>query len=565
MVKLFYRTDGRISQVTLLGRIGRIQDRKRSGGVTSFMNPFEPLPQITLVDVVTGAARWTPESPCICFEEQILTWREFEDGTNRFANTLLAAGLQQNDTVGVLVPNCPEHLMAVFGIMKAGGVVVPLSHFLSTEILIRLIADAELRFLFLGAGFEPLTPPDALAGAGLSPDQVFFVGETPAQDPGPFRHYGEIVDAAETSPGLRPCYTDRCNIIYSSGTTGIPKGIVHTHYSRHEAALGLMAALRVRPDSNGLISTPLCSNGSWSVFLSCFASGAPVTILRDFSVEGLLAAIKTHACTWTFAVPTQLERILASPALEGADLSALEYIVSSGAPLRQSSKQALIERLDCGVFEIYGQTEGLATILTPEDFTNNMASVGRPGPGSDIVILDDNGQPVADGVAGEITGYSSALMAEYHNRPEDTEAVWWHAPDSRRFVKSGDIGKIAADGMLHILDRKKDMIISGGFNVFPKDIEDVIARYPAVQDVAVIGLPHPDWGETPVAIVIASDDADKNATELVNWTNARVAKTQRVRKVIFRQHDFPRNLIGKVLKRELRKEYADRTEQWADV
>jgi acyl-CoA synthetase (AMP-forming)/AMP-acid ligase II len=257
-------------------------------------------------------------------------------------------------------------------------------------------------------------------------------------------------------------------------------------------------------------------------------------------------------------VPTQYIVTLAHSKFDDYDLGSLEVTLSAGSPLRLDTKKEILERFGPGLHELYGCSEGTATMLKPERMLDKFASVGTPVLGFDMRVVGDDDTELPWGETGEIVGYGAGLMKEYYKRPEETAAAIWRGPGGRSYVRTGDIGRFDADGFLYIVDRKKDMIISGGFNVFPTDIEAVLGGHDDVLDVTVIGIAHEKWGETPLALVIRAEGAASSAEELKDWANARLAKPQRLSGLEFRE-DFPRNVLGKVLKRELRAEY-DRTQ-----
>jgi acyl-CoA synthetase (AMP-forming)/AMP-acid ligase II len=228
-------------------------------------------------------------------------------------------------------------------------------------------------------------------------------------------------------------------------------------------------------------------------------------------------------------------------------------MLSAGSPLRQDTKDAVLERLGPGLFELYGFSEGFATICRPEQH-HKRGSVGTPVIGFDLRIIDDQGNELPAGEPGEIAGYGGGLMKGYHRKEAETDAAIWRDARGRTFLRSGDIGKVDEDGFLYILDRKKDMILSGGFNIFPKDIEEIVGAHPEVSDVTVIGVPDPKWGETPVALVIPAPGTQIDTDALLTWANENLSKTQRLKAVELRD-EFPRNALGKVIKRELREPY----------
>ena len=221
-----------------------------------------------------------------------------------------------------------------------------------------------------------------------------------------------------------------------------------------------------------------------------------------------------------------------------------------------SMKLRVARELDCELIELYGLTEGIITTLDPEDLGTHPASVGKPVPGTDLRIIDDEGRELPPGEAGEIVGWSRFVMSGYHNRPEATVEATWLDPSGRPWLRTGDIGRLDADGYLYLVDRKKDMILSGGQNIYPADIEAVLKTHEAVFDCAVIGIPHEKWGETPLGLVVLrTDRAGTDAEALRGWANARLGRQQRLSRVEF-VPDLPRNPNGKLLKRELRKLYA---------
>jgi acyl-CoA synthetase (AMP-forming)/AMP-acid ligase II len=253
-------------------------------------------------------------------------------------------------------------------------------------------------------------------------------------------------------------------------------------------------------------------------------------------------------------VPTQFTVLLEQPDFDSYDLSSMRIWNSAGSPLRTQTKAEVLKRFSGELVELWGLTEGAATTLKPEDMENKMESVGLPLLGWDVRIIDEQGQELPPGEAGEIVAFSSWLMPEYYKLPEKTAEAIWLDVAGKTYLKTGDMGKLDEDGFLYILDRKKDMIISGGVNIFASDIEDVLTRHPAVQDAIVIGIPHPKWGETPIAMVIAREGVSISEEELIAWVNPKLAKYQRISGVEFRD-DFPRNAMGKVLKRALRAPY----------
>ncbi len=514
------------------------------------MRGLDQLPLVTLADTVAGHAKFFPSNTALVFGEERLSWRELDQRITRVANGLLGLGLVKGDRVALIAGNSPAMVEILLGVNRAGCVMVPLSLLAASDALARMIADSGARALFVSDGHQEIIGPH-LGGLPELGDRLFGVGVV---GPG-WRAYREWRDQqATTPPGIRVGHADECVIIYSSGTTGAPKGIVHTQYNRAQFALGIGLEFRFTTASVALVTTPLYSNGTWLMFLPALMVRATLVLMAKFEPAAFLELVERERVTHTFMVPPQYLAVLNHPALATADLGSLRLLSSAGSTLRADVKRRIMAEMAPVLLELYGLTEGIATILSPEDVLRKAESVGTPLFGGDIRIIDAAGRELPAGEIGEIVGFGSGLMKGYHNRPEATAETVWLADNGRTYLKTGDIGRLDADGYLYILDRKKDMILSGGFNVYPRDIEEVIAGHPDVADVTVIGIPDPKWDEVPLALVIPKANAAIDPEALMAWTNHRVGKAQRVAGVRFRD-SFPRNALGKVLKKELRTEY----------
>ncbi|HEY0859027.1 MAG TPA: AMP-binding protein, partial [Albitalea sp.] len=348
------------------------------------------------------------------------------------------------------------------------------------------------------------------------------------------------------------------NIIYSSGTTGTPKGIVQPHRMRW-AHVQRGARYGYGPHAVTLLATPLYSNTTLVVFFPTLAFGGTVVLMPKFDAAGFLDLSQRHRVTHTMLVPVQYRRIMARPDFGEHDLSSYRIKFCTSAPFPAALKADVLARWPGGLVEFYGLTEGGGTcILDAHLHPDKLHTVGRPAPGSDIRLIDDDGREVAPSQAGEVVGRSPGMMSGYHGRPEATREALWYAPDGSRFIRTGDIGRFDADGFLTLIDRKKDMIISGGFNVYPSDLEAQLRAHAAVADVAVLGVPSEQWGETPVAFVVRQPGDETRAGDLRDWLNARVGKTQRLADLELVE-ELPRSAIGKVLKRELRERWMSRS------
>jgi acyl-CoA synthetase (AMP-forming)/AMP-acid ligase II len=355
-------------------------------------------------------------------------------------------------------------------------------------------------------------------------------------------------------PGIRHAAGDDFNIIYSSGTTGVPKGIVQTHAARLHFAFSNAIELGITAEARTLTTTSLYSNGTWIVMLPTLFAGGTLHVMPQFGPDAFLEQVQRHAITHSFMVPAQFIAVLDEPALPDADLSSLHRVLCAGSPLRRDTKRAVLERITPGLVELYGFSEGFAAMLKPHEHAAKFDTVGTPVMGFDLRVIDAEGRPCPPGQPGEIVGYGAGMLREYNARPDLTAELIWRDEHGRSFIRSGDIGMLDEDGYLTIIDRKKDMIISGGFNVFPTDVEAVVGGHPDVSDVTVIGVPHPKWGESCLALVIPRAGAAPAAEAIRDWANERLAKHQRLAAVELRA-EFPRNALGKVLKRQLREPY----------
>jgi acyl-CoA synthetase (AMP-forming)/AMP-acid ligase II len=509
-------------------------------------------PQVTLPALVALHGKWRGARTALIEGERRLTWREFERETARAAGGLEILGLCAGDRIAVLMDNSLEMVVLLFGILRFGGVAVPLNLSITDSAVARMIEDADARAIFASQRHcrridELRAQSEVVARAarvGLGAPGIGwleFNGWLAAQSP---QWRSEV--------GLE----QECNIIYSSGTTGSPKGIVHTHASRMHWAVDLALALRYRGDCVTLCSLGLFSNITWVAMLCTVLVGGTMVVMPSFDAAAAVLLMARERVSHGTFVPLQLEKLLGVANLEGHDLSSLDTLMCCGSPLGSSIKREFPRRFDCHLIELYGLTEGLCTILAPEDFASKTDSVGKPFLGTELRIIGDNDLDVAAGETGEIVGLSPLLMSGYHGNDAASGEATWTDSRGRRWLRTGDLGRLDADGFLYIVDRKKDMILSGAQNIYPADIEAVMRMHPEVADVAVVGVRSVQWGETPVAVVVPAGGAPLAAQSLVEWTNARVGKQQRIRGVVFRAI-LPRNANGKVLKRELRQELAD--------
>jgi acyl-CoA synthetase (AMP-forming)/AMP-acid ligase II len=493
-------------------------------------------------------ARYRPDKIAFVFGDERLTWRRFNADINRLANALLRDGLRKGDKIATLLPNCPELMAAYWAAAKTGLVMVPCSTLLREGGLASLLRDSDARVVLLDAKLAPLAAAIRGGLSGIRPERWIAVGGRAEG----FRGYADLVeDAPEHEPpdaGLVD--SDPYNIMYTSGTTGAPKGIVHTHYIRAMYCALFASAWRMTPESVVLHAGAIVFNGAMLDLMPWMFLGCRYVLHPAFDAGAVLRDIERERVTHMVMVPSQIVALLDHPVFESARLQSLEMLQSVGAPLLLEHKNRLNAALPGRFYELYGLTEGFVTVLDREDAVRKAGSVGVPPPFFEIRILDENGRDAPTGTVGEICGRGPILMAGYHQRPDLTAQA---VPDG--WLRSGDLGYLDEDGFLYLVDRKKDLIVSGGVNVYPKDIEEILAMHPVVREAAVFGVPDPKWGEVPIAAVLAKNGARPDPAEIKEWTNGRVAaKFQRVADVIVLDA-FPRNVAAKTLKREIRDQY----------
>ena len=505
-------------------------------------------PFVATPDMIRGTALSAPDRIAVKCEGRAITWGDFDRRMNRVARALMASGLAKGDKIAVLATNSIEYLEVFMGALRAGICVVPLSTMGAVDALEGMLDDSDSRVFFLSRQFLELVAPAENRLSKLVPggriafdferegwaDYEAWVG---AQSDAPFR--------VEIEP------EDDFNIIYSSGTTGLPKGILHSHRLR-SLLRDALAVFDFRPDTISLVSTPIYSNTTLAGMLPTLQQGGTVVLMRKFDVVGFLELAQAERATHAMLVPVQYQRLLAHPDFDRYDLSSFKVKLSTSAPLRAHIKADCLKRWPGLLVEIYGLTEGGgACTLIANLHPDKLHTVGQPGLGCVMKVIDENGNELPPGQIGEIVGRNAMMMKGYYKQPGKTREMFWHDTDGVMYFRSGDMGRFDADGFLELLDRRKDMVISGGFNVYPADIEVLLLKHPDVIDVAVIGIPSDQWGESPLALVVRREGAATSAEAILDWANRQLGKTQRLVGVAFRE-SLPRSTIGKIMKRELR-------------
>ncbi len=484
-------------------------------------------------------------------DNRCFTWSAFYSHTCRVANGLAECGCRPGDRVAILASNSIEYFSCFMGIVSGGMSAVTIPTMVDAEAIGTMLNDSEAKVLF-ASGPEVERAASAIEHA----DHLFENGRI-AYDfaAAGWEDYGAWLETApETPPAASVSPDAEFNIVYSSGTTGRPKGIVHSHATRASMAQGF-ENLGFDQQAVTMLFSPLYTNLSIPACLGTLWGGGMSLVMSKFDAPRYLELAESRKATHFFLVPSVAERLLNDPAFDRTNLSATRLKYIGGSLLRLELKRALWERWPGPLLEIYGMTEGApVTCFHPDQHLDKIGSVGRPAAGCEICIVDDEDNELPIGETGEIAGRSGSMMLGYNNLPEETERLIWRDPEGREFFRSGDIGRFDDDGFLYIQDRKKDMIISGGLNIYAADLEPVIARHLDVAEVAVIAIPSDRWGETPLALVVLKSGAQATEEEILDWSSSRLGKYQRLARVEFRE-ELPRNPMGKILKRELREPY----------
>ncbi len=513
---------------------------------------FSPKP-LLIPDIIALNAMSLNSKDAVVCDGKSISWSEFGLGTARTANALLSSGLEHGDRVVVLMSNSYEMVEAMFGVIRAGLVAVPLNVAINDAAVVSMIHNSGAKAII--ASTEHTTRLDGQREQIAHTIESRFICFGQSGDG--WIDYEKYRNAASPAlPVIEITPDDVCNIIYSSGTTGEPKGIVHDHACREAWGSDMAVALRYHSGARTLCTLGLYSNISWVAMLATFFVGGTLIVHRRFDPIECLTGIEREKITHTVVVPLQLQRLLERDDFESFDLSSLDTFMCCGSPLALGLKRKVIEQIPGDLIELYGLTEGLVTVLTPEVSLSKIETVGRACPGQHLAIIDEDNQIVSAGRAGEIVGTSRFLMAGYYlNDAANDDATWLHS-SGERWLRTGDIGKFDDEGFLTLVDRKKDMILSGGQNVYPADIESILIAHAAVSEVAVVGVTSKKWGETPLAVVVATADAKSTASEITQWANSKLGKQQRIAATVF-VDELRRNPNGKILKRQLRDTFAD--------
>ncbi len=498
-----------------------------------------------LAVILRETASASPGKPAVVFDGGQLSYGELDELSDRLASGLESAGLRPADVVAVQLPNIAQFLIAYFGILKAGCVVVPLNVMLKAPEVAFHLSDSGARILIT---WEPLLGEAAKGAAEAGVSEIYAVGH--AEDAAGGLPFERLLAGAARGPVLaRRDVSDTAVMVYTSGTTGRPKGAELTHLQLYMNADIPGRLFDVQPEDVVITVLPLFHVfGLCSILNLCVRFGCTMSLIPRFDPAVVLAAIQRDRATVFEGVPTMFVALLSSPDLDSYDISSLRVAISGGASIPAPVLDAFEERFGVVILEGYGMTETASTTTFNRSETERRAySVGKPIWGTQTQIWDDDGNALPPGKdnVGEVVTSGLHVMKGYLNKPEATAEVltggWLH---------TGDLGYIDEDGFLFIVGRKKELIIRGGYNVYPREIEDVLHSHPAVAEVAVLGIPDDRLGEEVLAVVVLRPGSELQDSELIAYGKERMAAYKYPRVIEFRD-ELPKNSLGKVLKDEL--------------
>ena len=503
----------------------------------------------TYAQILRQHAHERPHAPALTFAEQTWTFAQLHEGSSRVGQALRASGVQPGDRVALLTKNCAECFELIFACSKVGAILAGLNWRLSAREIATIVTDAAPTVLVVADEEEPLLKE--LPAQVLASLQIVRLG----------RHYQAWRAAASSQdPGYDGRPDEVALLLYTSGTTGLPKGAMLTNEGMaHTARLG--QAWGMGPDSVNLVAMPMFHIGGCGYGTSTMTRGGHTVLLREVSPRLIVELIARHRITHIFLVPTVVQSLLQVDGVEKADLSSLQLLMYGAAPMGDVLLRRAMDMLRCRFIQAYGMTEtsGTVSALPPQDHetegprTQLLNSVGRAYPWVELRVVDPSSLTDAPaGQVGELWIRSRLVMKGYWRQAQETAS----ALVDGQWLRTGDAAYLNEEGYIFLFDRFKDMIISGGENIYPAEIENVLNGHPAVGEVAVIGVPHPKWGETPRAVVVLRPGRTASEKELISFTRERLAHYKCPSSVIFAQ-TLPRNASGKLLKRQLRLEQSE--------
>lgn len=503
---------------------------------------------MNISELLSRNARKYPFQEAVVTESERISYQELNTLVNRFASSLQSMNIQSSDKVVLFMPNTLEFVISYFALQRLGAIIVPVNAKLTQAELGYIIEHCDAKALIVHEGlFET---------ANLFSNESLICIKTGEAREG-WRSLQSCLDSGREEEIHCPlAEEDESTILYTSGTTGKPKGVLFTNRNILASAIMMCVEMEMKPESRMLHMMPLSHSAPLHLFLVAGTYvGATHVLAPLFTPERLLHLVHTEKTTHFFGAPVAYLFTAKQPNLLSYDLSSMKYWVYGGAPLSKGEVQLIQNSFQTkDLYCVYGLTESgpSGTLLLPDEHEEKSGSIGRRGAlGTELRIIDSSGRETEANEIGEILLYGEGNMKGYYKNLEETKAAYLDG-----WIRTGDLAKRDEDGFLWVVDRKKDVIISGGVNVYPKEIEEELIKHPSVSDVAVIGIPHPEWGETVKAFIVAGDDMEDPGTECRRFLEGKLASFK-IPKLYEKVDVLPRNATGKILKQVLRKTWKE--------
>jgi long-chain acyl-CoA synthetase len=504
---------------------------------------------LTFGSIMKQNAEKFKDKPAVIFKEKQLTYSELNKRANQIASAFLRLGYKKGDKVSVMMKNHSAYVEIITGLAKIGVIIVPINFRLVGSEIEYIVLNSESRgFITTGEYAEEI---EKLLPRLPQLDTVVVVDGSPASSMIDYESF--LARGTINEPNSQIDEKDTLYLGYTSGTTGKPKGVVISHRSR--VLTGMAAAYEYKIDESDvhIVAGPIYHAAPWIFLMTQLIVGGTLVIQESFNPEQFLADVEQYKATNTFMAPTMFNFLvnLNNETKAKYDISSMRVLISAGSPLPTQTKLDVLKFFkDADLHEFYGSTESAITLnIKPKDIRRKDRCVGQPFPLVECMILDENKKPVANGEVGELYIKAPYLLDGYYNNPEANEAFF-----SDGYFTVGDMALQDEEGYYYIVDRKKDMLISGGVNIYPREIEEVLYTHPGILDVAVIGVPDPVWGESVKAIVVPREGAALSEEDVIDFCNGKIASYKKPKSVDF-INELPRNPSGKILKVNLRSKY----------
>ncbi|MCH6263959.1 MULTISPECIES: class I adenylate-forming enzyme family protein [Neobacillus] len=503
---------------------------------------------MNLFEALERNARYQPDKTAIIFNERVYTYKEYNEQVNRIANSLISYGVKRGDKIALMMKNSDLFCFIYYGILKAGGVAVPVNFRLTAKEASYILDDSDSIIVFAD---EDLAEVVDKASEGNDKIQLQVIA-------GSNKRENQILLSAFQSsvvdnPEREVLESDDAEILYTSGTTGLPKGVVLDHHRVIHVALGIIITFKMGPEDQLLHLAPLFHCAQLNLFLVPGSIlGCTQIVRQEFNPVQTLKDIDQYKISLFFGVPTMYNFLLQVPNRDQFDLSSVKRCGYGAAPMPTALLKQAMEMFQTDQFyNMCGQTEGGpgGVYLLPEEHKTKFGTSGRASYGTDAKVVDENGEDAKPGEVGEFIIKCENVMKGYYKKPEETAKVLRNG-----WLYTGDLAKIDEDGYITLVDRKKDMIISGGENVYSTEVEHVLYKHPDILEAAVIGVPHEVWGETVAAVIVPKEGKQINQEELQQFCREELAG-YKIPRIIYQINQLPRNTSGKVLKYQLRENY----------